>query len=971
VIAIENVRLFNETRDALHKVEQRTAELTESLARQTATSEVLKLISRSTFELDVVLNTLLESASRLCGAEGAVLARPDADGAYIPAVLQTTLGPAARERYLALLRSRPVHAGEDSAAGRAILHRRTVHLEDVRLDPAYGRHDLAEASAFHNVLAVPLLRQGEPIGVITLSKSVDGVSFTQGQIELVTTFADQAVIAIENARLFNETKDALEQQTATSEVLQVISGSVADSQPVFEKILESCNHLFASSEQGIILVNDDGSLQLGAHRGHARPLLEGLFPVTQPELLAGETLGRQVLHIRDVLNDSHVPPGIRLVAQRLGIGSYSQVFAPMVWEGRGIGSLYVTRQPPVGFTDKEIGLLRTFADQAVIAIQNARLFNETREALEQQTATANILGVISRSVADTQPVFEAILASCERLFDGLHVGITLAGDDGLVRLVAQHGEEANREQFQRSFPVPLSAESGSGLAILQRRVVHYPDTQQGTNVPPYVKRSAETVGTRSVIIAPLLWEGRGIGTIFVGRRTPGPFSEKDIALLKTFADQAVIAIQNARLFTETKEALEQQTATAEVLQVISSSVADANPVFDKILDSCERLFAATGLGIYLIDDVGMLHLGGFRGNAMGLSDPAREVGGAFPRPLEGTATALAVRERRVVHFADALNDPDVPAPLRRVAEVIGNFSIAFAPMLWEDRGVGAIQVSRGPTNPFTEKELVLLKTFADQAVIAIQNSRFFNEIQSKSRELELANKHKSEFLANMSHELRTPLNAIIGFSEVLSEKMFGEVNEKQLEYLLDIHTSGHHLLQLINDILDLSKIEAGRMDLDLATVELPMLLDNCTTLVRERAGRQGLTLSLEVEKGLGEWVADIRKVKQVVINLLSNAVKFTPAGGRVTLRARRVADGVEIAVIDTGVGIAADQQDLVFEEFRQAGGDYLRKSEGTGLGLSLAKRFVELHGGSMRVDSELGKGSIFAFILPERVLEAI
>jgi signal transduction histidine kinase len=785
--------------DLERKVEQRTAELTDSLARQTATSEVLKLISRSTLDLDVVLRTLLESASRLCGAAGAVLYRPDADGRYLPSVVHLAVDPESRERYLARLRDRPIEVGEGSAAGRAILHRRTVHIDDVHLDPAYQRHDIADVAAFRNVLAVPLLRQGEPIGVIALSNNVEGVSFTQGQIELATTFADQAVIAIENARLFNETK----------------------------------------------------------------------------------------------------------------------------------------------------------------------------EALEQQTATANILGVISRSVADTQPVFEAILESCERLFDGLHVGITLAGEDGLVRLAAQHGDAANREQFERSFPVPLSAESGSGLAILERRVVHYPDVQQGADVPHYVKRSSDAAATRSVIIAPLLWEGRGIGTIFVGRRAAGPFSEKDIALLKTFADQAVIAIQNARLFNETREALEQQTATAEVLQVISSSVADANPVFDKILDSCERLFSATGLGIYLIDDAGMLHLGGFRGNALGLSDPVREVGGVFPRPLEGTATALAVRERRVVHFADALGDPHVPPPLRRVAEVLGNFSIAFAPMLWEDRGVGAIQVSREPTNPFTEKELVLLKTFADQAVIAIQNSRFFNEIQSKSRELELANKHKSEFLANMSHELRTPLNAIIGFSEVLSEKMFGEVNEKQLEYLLDIHSSGHHLLQLINDILDLSKIEAGRMDLDLATVNLPMLLDNCTTLVRERASRQGLTLSLEVETGLGDWVADIRKVKQVVINLLSNAVKFTPSGGRVTLRARRVAAGVEIAVIDTGVGIAPEDQALVFEEFRQAGGDYLRKSEGTGLGLSLAKRFVELHGGSMRVDSAPGKGSTFAFILPERVLEAI
>ncbi len=644
----------------------------------------------------------------------------------------------------------------------------------------------------------------------------------------------------------------------------------------------------------------------------------------------------------------------------------------MLKDGAPVGAILVG-WPDAGETpQRQADLLKTFADQAVIAIENVRLFNETKDALEQQTATANILGVISRSVADTQPVFEAILASCERLFDGLHVGITLAGDDGLVRLVAQHGEEGRREQFERSFPVPLSAESGSGLAILERRVVHYPDVHEAADVPPYVKRSSAAVATRSVIMAPLLWEGRGIGTIFVGRRTPGPFSEKDIALLKTFADQAVIAIQNARLFTETKEALEQQTATAAVLQVISSSVADANPVFDKILDSCERLFAATGLGIYLIDDAGMLHLGGFRGNAMGLADPVRAVGGVFPRPLEGTATALAVRERRVVHFADALADPDVPAPLRRVAEAVGNFSIAFAPMLWEDRGVGAIQVSRGPTNPFTQKELALLKTFADQAVIAIQNSRFFNEIQSKSRELELANKHKSEFLANMSHELRTPLNAIIGFSEVLSEKMFGDVNEKQLEYLLDIHTLGPPPAAADQrhprPVEDRGRADGPRPG-DREPADAARQLHDPGPRARQPAGADPLARDREGPRRLG------RRHPQGQAGRHQPAVerRQVHAGRRPRDLARAPASTTasRSRSIDTGVGIAADQQDLVFEEFRQAGGDYLRKSEGTGLGLSLAKRFVELHGGSMRVDSELGKGSTFAFILPERVLEAI
>ena len=321
-----------------------------------------------------------------------------------------------------------------------------------------------------------------------------------------------------------------------------------------------------------------------------------------------------------------------------------------------------------------------------------------------------------------------------------------------------------------------------------------------------------------------------------------------------------------------------------------------------------------------------------------------------------------------MHYPDVEHGPDVPAYVQRSSKPVNTKAVILAPLLWEGRGIGAIFVGRGVAGPFSEKDIALLKTFADQAVIAIQNARLFREIQDKSRQLELANKHKSEFLANMSHELRTPLNAIIGFSEVLSEEMFGDVNDKQREYLLDIHSSGHHLLSLINDILDLSKIEAGRMELDLSSFNLAMLLDNATTLVRERAMRQGLTLVLDVEDGIADWVADARKLKQVVINLRSNAVKFTPAGGRVTLRGRAREHAVEIAVIDTGVGIALEQQALVFEEFRQAGGDVLRKSEGTGLGLSLAKRFVELHGGTMRVESAPGQGSTFAFILPHRTL---
>ena len=255
--------------------------------------------------------------------------------------------------------------------------------------------------------------------------------------------------------------------------------------------------------------------------------------------------------------------------------------------------------------------------------------------------------------------------------------------------------------------------------------------------------------------------------------------------------------------------------------------------------------------------------------------------------------------------------------------------------------------------------------------LAANLNRMSAELGRLYQQVEIANRNKSEFLANMSHELRTPLNAIIGFSEVLGEEMFGELNDKQKEYLRDIHSSGHHLLSLINDILDLSKIEAGRMELELTGFDLGGLLEGASMLVRERATRHGLELALDVGEGIGEWVADERKIKQVVINLLSNAVKFTPSGGKVTLRASREQGSVEIAVIDTGVGIAEADQTLVFEEFRQAKGDYLHKAEGTGLGLSLAKRFVELHGGSIRVESKPGRGSTFAFILPHRSLEAV
>jgi signal transduction histidine kinase len=282
--------------------------------------------------------------------------------------------------------------------------------------------------------------------------------------------------------------------------------------------------------------------------------------------------------------------------------------------------------------------------------------------------------------------------------------------------------------------------------------------------------------------------------------------------------------------------------------------------------------------------------------------------------------------------------------------------------------MGGLTIYRRRTGSFSREVVNLLQTFATQSVLAIQNARLFREIEDKSRQIEAANRHKSEFLANMSHELRTPLNAIIGFSEVLGERMFGELNEKQAEYTEDILSSGRHLLSLINEILDLSKVEAGRMELELATFDLPLAIDNARTFVRERATKHGINLDVTVDEQLGDFVGDERKIKQILLNLLSNAVKFTPEGGRIGIKARHADGSVEISVSDTGIGIAPEDQARIFEEFRQVGGDYAHKREGTGLGLTLAKKFVELHGGKIWVESEVGKGSTFSFTLPEKSL---
>jgi signal transduction histidine kinase len=571
------------------------------------------------------------------------------------------------------------------------------------------------------------------------------------------------------------------------------------------------------------------------------------------------------------------------------------------------------------------------------------------EALDREAATSEILRIISQSPTGLQPVFDAIVKNAVRLCEARY-GAVFRVDGGLVHVAAHH----NFGEVHRWYPMAPNRGHVSGRTILTGAPVQVPDILADKE---YLGATVKAAGFRSLLGVPLLHGGRPIGAIVIYRAESGQFANKHIELLKTFADQAVIAIENVRLFNETREALEQQRASAEVLATISSSIADTSPVFETILASCERLFAGKVAVIDLVGDDGLVHLGAYHGPRQ------EEVRRVYPHTIETTsATGTAVAQRGVVHYA---NFEDAPEFARRAFGVFGIKAAIGAPMMWEGKGIGAIWVARDYAGSFSDKEIALLKTFADQAVIAIQNARLLREIEEKSRQLEAASRHKSEFLANMSHELRTPLNAIIGFSEALSERMFGEINEKQAEYIGDILQSGQHLLSLINDILDLSKIESGRMELELSDFDLPGTIENTLTLVRERAVRRGITVGRTVDEHLGMIHADERKVKQVLLNLLSNALKFTPEGGKIDVRAA-VSDGVaEISVTDTGVGIAPEDQETVFEEFRQVG-TAAKKVEGTGLGLAISRKFIELHGGKIWVQSQLGSGSTFSFTLPLR-----
>jgi len=769
--------------------------------------------------------------------------------------------------------------------------------------------------------------------------------------------------------------EAQEQQRATSEILAVISSSPTDLQPVFDTIIERAVRL-CDARLGALFRFAGQMIHLAASAqqvdAESVQAMQTMYPMAASTAsLTGRALlwGRPV-HVRDMREDSELAQ-----TPTAQVGHRTVLSVPMMRDGAPIGAITVARTRVEPFSDRQVDLLKTFADQAVIAIENVRLFNETKDALERQTATSEILRVISTLPAAVQPVFDVIARSARRLCGAADASIfRLEGD--LARLVAHDGSIESRTVGE--FAIPLV---GPWRRLVESaQILHLADVQAEFHEFPEISENARRLGFCAVLGVPLLREGVVIGSIHLRRREAQLFTARQISLLQTFADQAVIAIENVRLFTELQEknralteahaqvseALEQQTATSEILRVISSSPTDVQPVFDTIIRSAATLCSATFGNVQRFDGEFMHLVAHYSHSPEWLASMQQ----LYPRRPDRTQSASrAVLSRGVVHVPDVLEDPEYQHDLALTGGFRGLVSV---PMLRNGEPIGVITVAFPEPMPFANAQIELLKTFAAQAVIAIENVRLFKELQTsnreivdKSRQLEVASQHKSEFLANMSHELRTPLNAIIGFSEVLTDRMFGELNAKQEEYLKDIYASGTHLLSLINDILDLSKIEAGRMELELTEFHLPTAIENALMLVRERAGRRSIALHTSIDNRLDQIQADERKVRQVVLNLLSNAIKFTPEGGRIEVSAAPKDGLVEVSVSDTGVGIAPEDQEKVFEEFRQVG-TAAKKVEGTGLGLTLCRKFVELHGGRIWVKSQLGAGATFTFTIPVR-----
>ena len=749
-------------RQPVDQVAQLRRERDKAIEEQKATAEILEIIANSPGQLELIFSAILDRATGICGAKFGVMMLYEGEGTFRTVALHNV-----PLKLFKVRQRQPVfRPPDDNPLGRVVKTKRVYHMEDIRKEAAYlaGEQNaviLADDGGARSVVNVPMLRDGALLGAIGIYKK-QVQPFTAHQIELVESFAKQAVIAIENARLLAELRqrtddlsESLEQQTATSEVLRVISSSPGDLDPVFDAILENATRI-CEAKFGTLFRFENGMLRLVSQLNVPSAFADAFQRETRP-LTANNPLNRIIatrepVHIADYGKDPAYLEGDPRAVAGVNLGGIRTLLVvPMFKDTTLVGGFGIYRQEVRPFTDKQVELVQNFANQAVIAIENTRLLNELRqrtddlsESLEQQTATSEVLNVISSSLSNAQPVFDAIVQSGMRLFPDAAVFVALP-ENGMIKAAAMaEKDQARAEGWKRRFPFPLSHDYMHGVAILNRAVVDISDVRKA---PPELAVGAKNFlksGYLAVTIVPMMRGDAAIGALSVVRLTPGPLSNKQLAVLKNFAAQAVIAIENTRLLSELRqrtddltESLEQQTATSDVLKVISSSPAELEPVFSAVLENATRICGAN-FGVLFLSDGDGFRTGAMHNAPATLAEVRRRE--PLYRPPPNTAVGRMARTKRAVHVADILADknyfvvpPGYSQP--RTASFGGARTVLAVPMLKDDELVGAINIYRQEVQPFTDKQVELLANFAAQAVIAIENARLLNELRQRTDDL--------------------------------------------------------------------------------------------------------------------------------------------------------------------------------------------------------------------------------------------
>ncbi len=968
------------------KLEQAERERDVARAVAAAAARISRRINERPLDVDGTLVAIAEAARELTQADGArvfivegdyLVPGPDSMGASAANVLS----------FGARVWKTPLSSPITSAT--AVRERRTEFADDL-LDPRFRRSDAERerllATGVRSLMATPLGHADPPLGVLVIYRAAAG-TFDATQQETLEAFAVQAAVAIETAHAQQALAAGMEREASVASVLEAISRTAFDLDAVLATLARNAARLLKARGAVVWLRNRELIEPRGFHHEQEARLRELLEPIpVVAEWLGSEALRTRALTVHVVTHTGGSSPRIDALVE--SFGEHCVQFEPIVAGGEAIGLISIERPTTAALSPGESTLLRTFADQAGIAVGNARLIDALQErnrtiseALERETATAAVLDIISRSPADLQPVLDRLVALTSKLLGSDSALLRASDEDNQIVALARDGARAGSGTletplvFTRS-TAPLNAVQ---VALRTQRPLHLHGGMQALiEAWPGSEAAFRAVSTGSGLLMPIVIKGESWGVLNVNRTSPLPYSEEQVELLQTFATQAAIAIENTRLFTELEArnhdvttALSEQTAMAEVLGIIAASPDSRDGPLQAITESATRLSEGSLGNLWLLEgeDARLVAQHGRRND-----DRLLEVG----EIVRTTDSAMLARLRggRAVHWSsthEAVRSGGVaPSNAARYLSMEDRSQL-IVPLMRKGILIGWIGVVRDSVRPFSSRIIELVSAFAQQAVIAIENARLFNELQATTTKLETTNleltaasQHKNAFIANMSHELRTPLNAIIGYSELLQEEAEDIGEASFVKDLGKIRSAALHQLTLVNDILDLSKIEAGRMTANIESFDITQMLREVESVTKPLFDKNANAFVLECPEDIGVMNADALRVRQSLFNLLSNAAKFTERG-TVTLRITShpsPAPHLSFAVIDSGIGMTDAQMDKLFQSFSQAEATTQKKYGGTGLGLAISRHFCRMMGGDITVTSAPGSGSTFTITLP-------